>query len=51
MSGRKPPSAARSGCCEDGDIIEIDAVAGTLNVKLTDAELAERKTKWSASRD
>jgi dihydroxy-acid dehydratase len=30
----------------DGDIIEIDAVVGTLNVKLTDAELAERKTKW-----
>jgi dihydroxy-acid dehydratase len=29
----------------DGDAIEIDAVAGTLNVKLTDAELAERKTK------
>jgi len=30
----------------DGDIIEVDAVAGTLNVKLTDVELAERKTKW-----
>jgi dihydroxyacid dehydratase/phosphogluconate dehydratase len=29
-----------------GDIIEIDAEIGTLNVKLTDAELAERKTKW-----
>ena len=31
---------------QDGDTIEIDAVVGTLNVKLTDAELAERKTKW-----
>jgi ABC-type branched-subunit amino acid transport system ATPase component len=31
----------------DGDIIEIDAVVGTLNVKLTDAELAERRTKWA----
>jgi dihydroxy-acid dehydratase len=30
----------------DGDIIEIDAVAGILNVKLTDTELAERKTNW-----
>jgi dihydroxyacid dehydratase/phosphogluconate dehydratase len=29
-----------------GDIIEIDADIGTLNVKLTGAELAERKTKW-----
>jgi dihydroxyacid dehydratase/phosphogluconate dehydratase len=29
-----------------GDIIEIDADVGTLNVKLTGAELAERKTKW-----
>jgi dihydroxyacid dehydratase/phosphogluconate dehydratase len=29
-----------------GDTIEIDAVAGTLDVKLSDAELAERKTKW-----
>ncbi len=30
----------------DGDIMEIDADVGTLNVKLTDAELVERKTKW-----
>jgi dihydroxy-acid dehydratase len=34
------------GLLQDGDIIEIDAVAGTLDVKLTDAELAARKTKW-----
>ena len=33
---------ARPGPLRDGDIIEIDEA---LNVKLTDAELAERKTK------
>ena len=27
-------------------MIEIDAEAGTLNVRLTDAELAARKAKW-----
>ena len=45
------PEAAIGGpiaLLQDGDIIEIDAVVGTLNVKLTDAELAERKTKWKA---
>ena len=35
------------GLLQDGDIIEIDAVAGTLDVKLSDAELANRKTKWA----
>jgi dihydroxyacid dehydratase/phosphogluconate dehydratase len=30
----------------DGDLIEIDAEIGALNVKLSDAERAERKTKW-----
>jgi dihydroxyacid dehydratase/phosphogluconate dehydratase len=30
----------------DGDLIEIDAEIGALNVKLSDAELAEHKTKW-----
>ena len=30
----------------DGDIIVIDAGEGTPNVKLTETELAERKTKW-----
>jgi dihydroxy-acid dehydratase len=47
--GHVGPEAAVGGpiaLLRDGDIIEIDAVAGTLNVKLTDAELAERKTKW-----
>ena len=51
MSGRKPPIGGPIALLQDGDIIEIDAEVGTLNVKLTDAELAERKTKWAASRD
>src|SRR5467141_3090117 len=47
--GHVGPEAAVGGpiaLLRDGDIIEIDAVVGTLNVKLTDAELDERKTKW-----
>jgi dihydroxy-acid dehydratase len=47
--GHVGPEAAVGGpiaLLQDGDIIEIDAEAGILNVKLTDAELAERKTKW-----
>ena len=49
--GHVGPEAAIGGpigLLEDGDIIEIDAVAGTLNVKLSDQELAQRKTKWTA---
>jgi dihydroxy-acid dehydratase len=30
----------------DGDIIEIDAAKGSLNVRLTAAELAKRKHAW-----
>ncbi len=30
----------------DGDIIEIDAKVGTMNVKLTDAELDKRRKNW-----
>ena len=30
----------------DGDIIEIDADKGTMNVKLSDEELAKRKAAW-----
>src|SRR3974390_1779775 len=47
--GHVGPEAAVGGpiaLLRDGDIIEIDAVVGTLDVKLSDAELAERKTKW-----
>src|ERR1700751_5365199 len=47
--GHVGPEAAVGGpigLLQDGDIIEIDAVVGTLNVKLTDEELAKRKTNW-----
>jgi dihydroxy-acid dehydratase len=30
----------------DGDIIEIDAVKGTIDVKLSDDELARRRKEW-----
>jgi len=47
--GHVGPEAAVGGpigLLRDGDIIELDAENGTLNVKLTDAELAERKKSW-----
>jgi dihydroxy-acid dehydratase len=47
--GHVGPEAAIGGpiaLLRDGDIIEIDAVTGTLNVNLTEAELAQRKTEW-----
>src|SRR3569832_292571 len=47
--GHVGPEAAIGGpiaLLRDGDIIEIDAVIGTLNVILTDKELAQRKTEW-----
>lgn len=49
--GHVGPEAAEGGpigLLEDGDIIEIDAVEGTLNVQLSDAELAARREKWTA---
>lgn len=47
--GHVGPEAAIGGpigLIRDGDIIELDAVNGTLNVRLSDAELAERKKGW-----
>jgi dihydroxyacid dehydratase/phosphogluconate dehydratase len=35
-----------AGMLQDGDIIGIDGEAGTPNVKLSAAELAEHETKW-----
>jgi dihydroxy-acid dehydratase len=35
------------GLLQDGDIIEIDAVKGTLKVRLTSAELKARKKNWT----
>ena len=31
---------------EDGDVIEIDAIANTINVMLSDDQLNERRSKW-----
>jgi dihydroxy-acid dehydratase len=47
--GHVGPEAAVGGpigLLQDGDIIEIDATAGTLNVQLSDAELETRRKKW-----
>ena len=49
--GHVGPEAAVGGpigLLRDGDVITIDAVAGTLDVKLTDAELSKRKRDWKA---
>jgi len=48
--GHVSPEAAEGGpigLLETGDIIEIDIEKGTLNVKLSDNELAERRAKWT----
>jgi len=48
--GHVGPEAAVGGpiaLLRDGDIITIDAVNGTIEVNLTDAELAERKKGWT----
>jgi dihydroxy-acid dehydratase len=47
--GHVGPEAALGGpigLLENGDIIEIDAVEGTLSVQLGDEELEARKAKW-----
>jgi dihydroxy-acid dehydratase len=47
--GHVGPEAAIGGpigLLRDGDIIEIDAAKGTLDVKLTESELAERAREW-----
>jgi dihydroxy-acid dehydratase len=51
--GHVGPEAAVGGpigLLEDGDAIAIDAEAGTITVKLTDAELAERRKRWKPRR-
>ncbi len=48
--GHVGPEAALGGpigLIADGDIIDIDAVAGTLSVRLSDDELAARRKRWS----
>jgi len=49
--GHVGPEAAVGGpigLLRDGDIIELDADNGILNVKLSDDELSKRKTQWKA---
>ena len=33
---------------QDGDVISIDAVANTLNVEVSDEEMARRRAAWQA---
>jgi dihydroxy-acid dehydratase len=47
--GHVGPEAALGGpiaLLKDGDIIELDATKGTMNVKLSDAELKKRRDAW-----
>jgi dihydroxy-acid dehydratase len=49
MVGHVAPEAARGGpiaLVEDGDTIAIDVDAGTVDVELTDDELASRRARW-----
>ena len=49
--GHVGPEAAVGGpiaLLKDGDIIELDAENGTLNVKLSDVELKTRQSQWQA---
>ena len=50
--GHITPEAQEGGpiaLVRDGDVIEIDAAKCSLSVKLSDAELAERKKAWKAA--
>src|SRR6266851_3575163 len=52
--GHVGPEAAVGGpigLLRDGDMITIDAGAGTLDVALSDAELAERRRTWTPRRN
>lgn len=52
--GHVGPEAAIGGpigLLKDGDIIEIDAVEGRLDVRLSDNELAERRKSWQPPAD
>ena len=49
--GHVSPEAARGGniaLIQNGDVIEIDIPAGTLNVRVSEAELSERRKSWKA---
>jgi dihydroxy-acid dehydratase len=49
--GHVSPEAARGGniaLIQDGDMIDIDIPAGTLNVRVSEEELNERRKSWQA---
>jgi dihydroxy-acid dehydratase len=49
--GHVGPEAAIGGpigLLRDGDVIEIDAKAGSLNVRLDDQDLQQRRATWKA---
>ena len=51
--GHVGPEAALGGpiaLLKDGDIIDIDAKKGTINVRLTKAQLNSRRKKWKAKK-
>ncbi len=51
--GHVGPEAAQAGpiaLLQDGDVITINAITGSLSVDLTEAELAARKAKWKGPR-
>ncbi len=51
--GHVGPEAALGGpiaLLKNGDLIDIDAKKGTINVKLSKSELASRKKKWKAKK-
>jgi dihydroxy-acid dehydratase len=52
--GHVGPEAAHGGpiaLLKDGDVITLNAIEGTLDVALTDDELAARKAEWKGPRD
>ncbi len=52
--GHVGPEAAVGGpigLLKDGDVISLDAVAGTIDVDLSDDELAARREAWSGPRE
>ncbi|WP_299548164.1 dihydroxy-acid dehydratase [uncultured Tateyamaria sp.] len=52
--GHVGPEAAHGGpiaLLKDGDMITINAIEGSINVALSDEELAERKAAWTGARE
>jgi dihydroxy-acid dehydratase len=44
--GPEAADAGPIGLLKDGDVIVLDAEKGTIDVELSDAELAERRKRW-----